>query len=273
MSDFQRARDALNAEHFGFSKPTPQGVFAALSGARDRLFNLSGSLVVLLGAVLVGSTLLSLFGLMPWITLPISVGDQAYPRAGIGLQLLLGALGLLLLAYLPTHHRVRALETSHRRFETSMEDVAGAYFAAHAADRTGVFALKGEFDAMRERLTHLQNHPDLAHLEPELLQLAAQMSLQARDLAQVYSETNVARAKASLSARQDEARRLTEALRVARYTCDELRDWLDEVEADERRVSEAFARLEQDLRDILPELGYELEEQHPANVVHLGKGR
>ncbi|MFC2968339.1 hypothetical protein [Acidimangrovimonas pyrenivorans] len=71
---------------------------------------------------------------------------------------------------------------------------ARALARAHGGDREGVFALSSEFDSMRERLTHLRKHPDLSGLEPELLELAAQMSHLSRDLARVYSDEKVARA-------------------------------------------------------------------------------
>ncbi len=50
-----------------------------------------------------------------------------------------------------------ALENSHRRFSPGMQDVARAHAAAHAADRTGVFQLSSEFDALRERLAYLRD--------------------------------------------------------------------------------------------------------------------
>lgn len=75
------------------------------------------------------------------------------------------------------------LERNHHSFAVCVDDVAQACCQAHAADRTGVFALSGEFESMRVRMEHLRQHPDFQHLEPELRQLAAQMSLEARDLA------------------------------------------------------------------------------------------
>ena len=66
-----------------------------------------------------------------------------------------------------------------------MWDVAQAYQAAHAADRDGVFNLPSEFDSVRERIEHLRRHPDLGRLKPEILELAAQISHESRELAGV----------------------------------------------------------------------------------------
>ena len=178
----------------------------------------------------------------------------------------------MLLLYLPSWARVRKLEASHRKFHLSMEDISRAYRLAHEADRRGVFTLSGEFDAMRERLNHLRKHPDLGHLEPELLELAAQMSLQSRDLAQVYSAEKIERAKTFLKARQMEAQALEDKLRIARLACDELRAWINDVEVEERRISEQFQLLERDLKSVLPALGYELEDM-ATNVVSLPKSK
>ena len=124
---------------------------------------------------------------------------------------------------------------------------------------------------MRERMDYLRRHPELGDLEPELLELAAQMSLQSRDLSRIYSDQKVSRAKAFLKQRQQETDRLAEQIALARRTCDELREWLTDVEVDERNVSAELKLLERDLRDILPALGYELEDGTQPNVVPMPK--
>ena len=189
------------------------------------------------------------------------------------LQLGLTALLLLLLFFLPGNLRISRLERSHRSFAMGMEDVARAYATAHAADRRGVFALSSEFDAMRARMDHLRQHPDLRHLEPELLQLAAQMSFETRELAQTYSDEKVARAKGFLKQRQEEVQALTDRLAMARHTCDELKRWLVDVEAEERAAQVQIRRLEADMKEILPALGYDfdLEDHREPNVVQLPK--
>ena len=210
-------------------------------------------------------------GLVPWLSIPAQIGDTPIAHFGIWVQLALAALGLILMLYLPSAARVARLENSHRKFHVAMEDVARAYRAAHEIDRSGAFALSGEFDAMRERLTHLRRHPDLGGLEPELLELAAQMSLQSRDLARIYSDKKISRAKTFLEQRQQEADKLSAQIKLARNTCDELRTWLTDVETEEREVNAQFKLLERDLRDILPSLGYELEDGAQPNVVPMPK--
>lgn len=126
---------------------------------------------------------------------------------------------------------------------------------------------------MRARMEHLRQHPDLQHLEPELLQLAAQMSHETRELARTYSEDKVERARSFLKQRQEEVQALTDRLGLARRTCEELRRWLQDIEAEERMAQTQLRRLEADLRDILPALGYafDLEDHRDANVVALPK--
>ncbi|MFD2175122.1 DNA repair protein [Rhodobacter lacus] len=164
----------------------------------------------------------SALGLLPWLMLDLRLGERALPQAGAWLEGALALFALALLVYLPARRRVLALERSHRNFRISTADVAAAYRSVHAADRKGSFALSGEFDAMRERMDWMRRHPDLGALEPELLELAAQMSLQSRDLARIYSDEKVARARAFLEARQHEVDTATERLKVARATCDVL---------------------------------------------------
>ncbi len=216
----------------------------------------------------------SALGLIPWLSLAASFGPTPLPQAGVWVQGGLAFLGLILVFYLPAHGRVLALERSHRNFRINSDDVAQAYRAVHAADRQGIFALSAEFDAMRERMEWLRAHPDLGHLEPELLELAAQMSLQSRDLAQIYSDAKVARARDFLRQRQQEVDSAQERIRLARNTCDALRGWLTDVETEERKLSEEFKLLERDLKAVLPALGYEIEDAPaaaPANVVALQK--
>ena len=189
------------------------------------------------------------------------------------LQIALTALCCLLCLVLPANARMARLERSHRSFEMGIEDVTRAYRIAHASDRASVFSLSGEFDSMRERLEMMRKHPDLAHLEPEILQLAAQMSFATRDLARTYSDDRVARARLFLQQRQEEAQAMADRIAIARRTVDELRRWLSDVEHEERQAEIQIKRLEADLREILPQLGYamEPEDQRDATVVQLPK--
>ncbi len=240
---------------------------------QDSLHVVAQILIALIGAMLLGASLLAALGLIPWPEISLQFGGAAVPMAGMWLQLGLTLLVGLLGFFLPGSLRIARLENSHRSFAMGMQDVAQAYATAHAADRRGAFALSAEFDAMRARMDHLRHHPDLGHLEPELLQLAAQMSFETRQLAQTYSDERVTRAKTFLKQRQEEVQALTDHLALARHTCDELKRWLHDVEAEERAAQVQIRRLEADLREILPGLGYDfdLEDHREPNVVQLPK--
>ena len=56
-----------------------------------------------------------------------------------------------------------------------MGDIAQAYYLCHTADRNGDFSLSPEFGAVRDT-SSLSRHPQLASLEPGVLEVAAQMS-------------------------------------------------------------------------------------------------
>ncbi len=227
--------------------------------------------VVGLTLALVAASLAAAVGLMPWPQIALFFGGQALPQAGMWLQLGLTALLVMLTFYLPANTRMARLERSHRSFAIGMSDVSHAYRQAHAADRAGVFALSGEFESTRARMEHLRKHPDFQHLEPELLQLAAQMSVETRDLARAYSDDKVARAKDFLRQRQQEVDALAERLRMARGICDDLRRWLTDINAEEAKAQTQIRLLERDLRDVLPQLGYDFDEVREANVVALPK--
>lgn len=251
----------------------PGNVFSGLRGAQETLQVLAQGVIVLVATALVGATLAAAFGLLPWPQIALFFGGTAVPQAGMWLQIGLTALVVMLVFFLPSNLRMGRLERSHRSFAMGMEDVSRAYRQAHAADRAGVFALSAEFDAMRARMEHLRAHPDFQHLEPELLQLAAQMSHETRDLARAYSDEKVNRAKTFLKQRQEEVQALTDRLSIARRTCDELRRWLTDIEAEERQAQVQIKRLEADLKEILPTLGYDFDhdEIRDANVVALPK--
>lgn len=244
-----------------------------LRDAHGTMNMLAVGLFALLAAGLVLTSVMAAFGLIPWPQIALFFGGKAVPQAGMWLQLGLTALMVLLLLYLPGNLRIARLERSHRSFAIGMNDVARAYAHAHAADRKGVFTLSSEFDSMRARMDHLRQHPDLRDLEPELLQLAAQMSFETRELARTYSDEKVARAKDFLRQRQADVQALQDRLTIARHTCDELKRWLQDVEAEERKAQAQIKRLEADLKEVLPALGYDfdLEEHREPNVVQLPK--
>ncbi len=228
-------------------------------------------LVVGLTITLIAALLLGFVGVMPWPELGFSWGGVAVDGAGKYAMIGLTLLFCLLCFFLPANARMARLEGSHRSFQISMEDVKRAYALAHLADRKGVFSLSSEFENMRQRMELLRKHPDLSHLEPELMELASQMSFESRDLARAYSEDKVNRAKGFLQNRQEEVELMQDRIKLATYTTNELRRWLQDVEVEERKNHEQIRRLEADLREVLPALGYDFEEVREPNVVALPK--
>jgi chromosome segregation ATPase len=148
-------------------------------------------------------------------------------------------------------------ENSHRRFTVSMDDVARAYGAVHATDRGRNFQLSSEFDAVRERLAYLRDHPDLSTLEPALLETAAQMSHISRELAEVYSDDKISRARDFLKQRQEKISQFNSRLDQAKSISTEMKHWLHEVELEESVAAAQLARLSEEMSEILPQLGRE----------------
>lgn len=214
--------------------------------------------MALVALILVATSCASALGYLPWLSLSAQFGEQEIAHAGMYLQLFFTALSVILLFYLPSHGRMMRLENSHRKFHLSMQDVARAYRLAHEADREGLFKTGAEFDEVRERIAHLRNHPDLAGLEPDILEVAAQMSFESRELAEIYSNERVERARTFLRQRHEEMEDYRSNLKLARQAVDELKHWLTQVEADELTVSKQVDALESDLNALLPKLGFEL---------------
>jgi len=232
--------------------------------------------IAVLGAVMGGVTLLSLTGVLPWLEIEAGFGGVSLPWAGIALQSIFTVFCISLCFFLPANRRILKLEQSHRDFHVNMEDVARAYRVSHAADRTGLFRAASEFDSVRERINHLRNHPDLGALEPGVMEVAAQMSHEARELAGVYSDDKVQRAREFLRHRQEEAARMQETIGLARDTCSQLQHWLLEVQTEEALVIRHLSRLEKDLLELMPKLGFEMSiEDQPRGdtVVPLNRPR
>lgn len=218
--------------------------------------------LVLLGLVGLGLlvfTILSLLGVMPWLTFEAAFGAYTYIYAGQATQIAVTTLLLLLFFFIPSQSRLLSLERSHRDFKISMADVAQAFHLCHTADRAGVFTLSSEFDSVRERLTYLRDHPDMTELETDILTVAAQMSQQARRLADVYSDEKVVRAKDFLRQRQAEAENQQARIIEAQHSCREIRKWSQQIELEESIVASQLSRLDEELQSALPALGYSFE--------------
>ena len=218
------------------------------------LANMTGMIALaVFAAAMAVVTTLAAAGILPWLEIQASFGGIAYENTGKIAQIGLTVLLLLLTVYLPSAHRVMRLESSHRRFEMGMQDVAQAYAVAHASDRAGLFSTSSEYDAVRERMIHLRNHPDLQGFEPEVLEVAAQMSRVSQDLAETYSDEKVERAQAFLKARQQEIDSFNARIDRAKQVTAELTSWKSAIDAEESVAASQLQRLRDTLAEVLPE--------------------
>ncbi len=208
-------------------------------------------------AALTTATIMAALGNWAWVEIPFSYAGETVENAGIYLQITATVLAAGICFFLPSNIRIMQLENSHRKFSVSMDDVARAYGAVHAADRGRNFHLSSEFDAVRERLAYLRDHPDLSTLEPALLEAAAQMSHISRELADVYSDDKIERARSFLKQRQEEVNLFNDRLDQAKAISTEMKHWLHEVELEESVAAAQLARLSEEMSEILPQLGRE----------------
>ena len=242
----------------------------SVSVATSALQQVCTLLLVVVTLAMVGLTGGALAGLVPWLEMPVVVNGAAVPEAGMWAQIGLTALLLILTGFLPSAARMRRIEVTARDFHLSMADVAKAYEHVHAADREGAFLLEREFDAMRERLDWMRRHPDLADLEHDVLQVAAQMSVESRELAEVYSEDKVERARSFLRARQQEVEDYRQRIAMAQATMAEMRRWMQAVSVEEGMAEKQLERLRKDLQDITDAMALTGHER-PENVVTMDR--
>lgn len=239
---------------------------AILGQLRHVMHAVAIGLVAAGAALALAATLGAALGWAPWISLPMAYGEGPAVDAGPSVQMALTALMMALAFVLPASSRILRLEMSHRRFAVGMEDIARAYHTAHADDRRGVFRMRAEFDAIRERLAHLREHPDLGGLEPDVLEIAAQMSVQSRRLAETYADEKVARARRFLEERQEEVERAREVLGRAHHVARELKRVAEAVDLEESAVESQRETLERQLADLLEE---KAAQDRPRNVVRM----
>ena len=244
---------------------------SALSQVQPLLQRFSAVLFLLLAITLAGATALAALGLLPWLQLGASIGGMPMENAGQIAQVFFTILMISLCFYLPSSFRIMQLENSHRRFAIDMNDITRAYTIAHAADREDAFSLSSEFDAVRERLVFLSTHPDLEGLEPDLLEVAAQMSHVSRDLAAIYSEARVTRARTFLKRRQEEITAFNARLDRARLITQELKQWIHVLDIEEGIATSRLRRLRDDLNDVLPELDHDPPEPTHGTIVAIPK--
>jgi hypothetical protein len=218
--------------------------------------------------LVIGLTAAYAFGVAPWITFSVAIGEFIYPQAGMITQIIVTIILASLVFFMPSTGRILSLERSHRNFRLSMEDVARAYHVCHTVDRSGIFTMSSEFDAARERLAYLRDHPDLDSLEPQVLEIAAQMSHQSHELADIYSNEKVAHAKMFLHQRQQEAESQQQLIIEAHHALRDIRKWSQQVELEESVVASQLSQLQEQLDATLPAHGYTLGQQS-AEIVPL----
>lgn len=229
---------------------------------------------ILLAAALcaVAATGAAFSGLLPWLEMPVSVGGGVVTNAGMFAQIGGTALLVVLAGFLPSNARVHRLEVTNRDFHLSMADVAQAYAYVHQADRDGAFQLSREFDTMRDRIEWMRQHPDLAGLEHDVLQVAAQMSVESRNLADIYTEEKVGRARSFLRQRQHEVEDYRQKISMAQATVGEIKRWMQAVSVEEGLAEKQLERLQKDLADVTDALKLTGHDR-PANVVGIARSR
>ncbi|SFI37170.1 hypothetical protein [Jannaschia pohangensis] len=227
-------------------KETPRQVAVATS-----LLQQVCTFVLVLSALAVtASTVAALAGALPWLELSVGFDGVAVEGAGQIAQISLTVLMLLLVGFLPANSRMRRLELTNRDFHLSMDDVARAYAVVHAADRDGTFELSREFDAMRDRIDWMRAHPDLTGLEHDVLLVAAQMSVESRELAEVYSSEKVDRARSFLRQRQAEVEDYRQRISMAQATVTEIKRWMQAISVEESLAEKQLDRLRKDLSEV-----------------------
>jgi hypothetical protein len=112
-------------------------------------------------------------------------GEFTYPQAGMITQIIVTII-LIAVFFMPSAGRIRnPLNVRTRNFRLSMEDVAQAY-RCHTADRSGIFA-GSEVTLCANALRYLRDHPDAGSADLQVLEIAAQMSHQSCELADIYN--------------------------------------------------------------------------------------
>lgn len=83
------------------------------------------------------------------------------------------------------------------------------------------------------------------------------MSHISRELAEVYSDDKISRARDFLKQRQEEISQFNSRLDQAKSISTEMKHWLHEVELEESVAAAQLARLSEEMSEILPQLGRE----------------
>lgn len=236
-------------------------------GSFARTLSLLSMIILgLFAASMIAMTGLALAGILPWILQPSAGASLLALQNAMYMQIGLTLVALALLFLIPSVRRVMQLEDSHRTFRMSMKDVTEAYYESHRADRRGMFTMRSEFDAVRERIDFLNQHPDLGELELDVLEVAAQMSKSSEDLAQRYSDDKVQRAKAFLSQRQQDMAQYEKRISRAISFNADLKTWAETINNEDTRINARLDTLETELDDLLRPLGFEVKRKESSVV-------
>ena len=100
--------------------------------------------------------------------------------------------------------------------------------------------------------------------------MAAQMSHESRELAEVYSAERVERARHFLQQRQEEVEHMKERVQAAYATCRELKHWMHRVEIEEDVARSQVARLREELFELMPCFDQQAADGPGANVKPFG---
>lgn len=177
-----------------------------------------------------------------------------------------------LCAALPSANRVLTLNLTHRDFRINMLDVQRAYWLMHQADREGVFELKEQFDAVRERIDWALSQPELREIDQNLLVVAAQMSTKSKDLAEAFSQEKETRARAAIAQRLEDIVDFEARVHVAAQLEADIRGLLREIDMRETSARAQLALHMEVIEPLLDNVGYKLTLDEPENVVKLTKG-
>lgn len=154
-------------------------------------------------------------------------------------------------------------------FSLRMEDVAKAYYAVHHADRSGIFQLPEQFDAVRQRMQWLQSQPELSNYESDVLLLAAQMSETTKSLASRYNDDTVKRAEQFLVQREQECERFEALVVEARSAYTTVQTKARKLQLQHETTSSELNALHEDMRRQLEPLGFVIERKPATDVILL----
>jgi FtsZ-binding cell division protein ZapB len=140
----------------------------------------------------------------------------------------------------------------------NMQDVQQAYYNAFAADRTRMFSLASEFDAIRARFEYLKSLPDFARVKPEILTIAAQMGYLSRDLAAATSEVQIEQATTFLLQRQQEIETWKTRIDNLRQLEGQIRGAANELTMEEASLASQGQRYVDEIQRLLAQMGYEI---------------